>query len=68
MITIRVNLVALIVAGVIGFAVWVPASQKFGALDTALIMVATFMVIRVYDWMANLPAFKGGSKKKGGEK
>lgn len=65
MVTLRVNVVALIVAAVLAFMFFVVLKGRFQNADMAIIAVPVFLVIRVYDFIAGMPAFKGKGGKDG---
>lgn len=69
MVTVRVNVIALIVAGLLAwsFAAAMNGLTGVSYKDLAVIAVGVFYVIRFYDWIAGLPAFKGDNKNKGKE-
>jgi hypothetical protein len=63
MVTIKVNIVALIVTFMVGSIFYIGMSSRFSNTDMAIIAGATFICIRVYDKFDSLPAFKRGNKK-----
>jgi predicted benzoate:H+ symporter BenE len=63
MVTIRLNVVAFIVTALIAFMFLVWLTDQFTYAEMAQIAVPTFIVIRVYEYIAGLPAFRGKGKK-----
>lgn len=71
MITLRVNVIALFVAGFLAwsFAVALNGLTGVSYKDLAVIAVGVFSVVRSYDYISGMNAFKGGNKgrKDGGK-
>lgn len=62
MVTVKVNVVALIITGLIGAMFVTILKSAFEYDDMATIAILTYIVIRIYDAINGLPAF-GGKKK-----
>jgi hypothetical protein len=65
MVTIRLNIVAFILTVLVAFMFFVWLADRFTYAEMAQIAIPTFIVIRVYEYIAGLPAFRGKGKKEG---
>ena len=62
MITLRINIVALIVAGIVWFMFYTWLSETFTALEMAMVAIPVLSTKYAYDFIANLSAFKKKGK------
>lgn len=64
MITVKVNIVALILAGLATFVLYSTAKSYLTNLEILGMIVGTVIVVRIYDAVAGMEAFKEKKKEK----